>query len=226
VNTTTTASCDFRTGIHHRRLLTPSGRLNFLAHLWLADQTGTSLAGAVLGDWVRGRLPAHYPADLRLGISLHRHVDVTTDAHPVIVSLKSRFIQGQRRYAGILLDLLTDHLLAQNWVGFSAETLPQFARRGAIEIEAHASWFDEAGGYAPPAHEFERLLLSYVATAGLDRAIQRTAQRLRRPEGLIATAENWREHAQTLEPYMAGLLKDVRASAAAFVTQAASGRGP
>ena len=56
--------------------------MNFLAHLWLAERTGTSLAGAVLGDVVRGADLSAYPPALALGIQLHRRVDATTDRHP------------------------------------------------------------------------------------------------------------------------------------------------
>ena len=38
--------------------------MNFLAHLWLAERTGTSLAGAVLGDVVRGADLSAYPLAL------------------------------------------------------------------------------------------------------------------------------------------------------------------
>ena len=194
--------------------------VNFLAHLWLADQSATSPAGAVLGDWVHGRVPAHYPPELQLGVALHRHIDVTTDAHPVMVSTRARFAQGQRRYAGILLDLLADHLLARGWSEFSAEPLAEFAQRSAQAIGDHAQWFLEAGGFAPSAAEFRGLLLSYVSAEGLDRAIRRTAQRLRKPEGLITATQNWPAHALELEPHLSELLMALRDAAQRFARDA------
>jgi len=196
--------------------------VNFLAHLWLADQSETSLAGAVLGDWVHGRLPDHYPPELRLGIALHRHIDVTTDAHAVMVSAREQYAQGSRRYAGILLDLLADHALARRWDEFSSESLAEFARRSARAIGSHAQWFLEAGGFAPSEAEFRNLLLSYATTEGLNRAIQRTAQRLRKPEGLLATAHDWPSRLHHLEPRLPELLMDLRKAATAFASRAAS----
>ena len=191
--------------------------MNFLAHLWLADQSETSLAGAVLGDWVHGRVPEHYPHELRLGIALHRHIDVTTDAHAVMVSAREQFAQGSRRYAGILLDLLADHALAQRWNEFGTEPLAEFARRGAQAVSDHAPWFRESGGFAPSAAEFRTLLLSYSTAAGLDHAIHRTAQRLRKPEGLLAAAHNWPSRLRDLEPRLPELLMDLREAARRFV---------
>lgn len=190
--------------------------MNFLAHLWLADQSETSLAGAVLGDWVHGRVPEHYPHELRLGIALHRHIDVTTDAHAVMVSAREPFAQGQRRYAGILLDLIADHALTQRWNEFSTEPLAEFAQRGAQAVGHHARWFAEAGDFAPAATEFKNLLLSYATTEGMDRAIQRTAQRLRKPEGLLAAARDWPSRMRALNLRLPELLMDLREAAMTF----------
>ena len=193
--------------------------MNFLAHLWLADQSETSFAGAVLGDWVHGRVPEHYPPELRLGIALHRHIDVTTDAHAVMVSARETFAQGSRRYAGILLDLLADYALARRWDEFSGESLADFARRGAQAIGNHAQWFLEAGGFAPSEIEFKNLLLSYATAEGLDRAIQRTAQRLRKPEGLLAAADDWPSRMPHLEARLPELLMDLREAARRFARE-------
>ncbi len=194
--------------------------LNFLAHLWLADQTTTSLAGAVLGDWLHGRIPDHYPPELRLGVALHRRVDVMTDSHPAIAEARTRFAAGERRYAGILLDIVTDHLLVQSWNRFSDESLDGFTERCGREIELHARWFDAAGGYAPSASEFQRMLLSYGGSDGVEHALRRTAQRLRKPEGLLDASDNWAAHARDLEPRLEELLGDLNAAALAFVRDA------
>ena len=193
--------------------------MNFLAHLWLADRTGTSPAGAILGDWVRGRVPPKYPEELRVGIALHRRVDTLTDAHPVIAIARSRFPAGPRRYAGIVLDLITDHLLARRWSEFSTEPLEIFTHRGARDVEDHSRWFADAGGFAPSAAEFERLLLSYASADGIDHAIRRTSRRLRKPEGLLAAAQDWQPHAAALDAKLADLLNDVSAAANLFTAE-------
>jgi len=191
--------------------------MNFLAHLWLADQTTTSLAGAVLGDWLHGRVPEHLPPEIRLGVSLHRRVDVMTDAHPAIVATRTQFPHGDRRYAGIVLDVVTDHLLWNRWDEFSDEKLPDFCARCGADVQANARWFDEAGGFAPTAREFELLLLSYGSAGGIRHALHRIADRMRKPEGLIAASERWPEHAELLAPRLDELLGDLSAAALAFV---------
>ena len=88
--------------------------MNFLAHLWLTDRAGLPLAGAILGDILRGALPADMPEPLARSVMLHRHVDAHTDRHPRVVAAREHFAPGARRYAGILLDVLFDHVLAQD----------------------------------------------------------------------------------------------------------------
>ena len=101
--------------------------MNFLAHLWLAERAALPLAGAVLGDVVRGRLDGRLPPLLERSIALHRRIDVVTDAHPLVIQARARFENGQRRYAGIVLDVLHDHALALAWPA-QLETLDAFAR--------------------------------------------------------------------------------------------------
>ena len=172
--------------------LAPALPTNFLAHLWLADRTQTSLAGSVLGDVVRGSELSAYPDDIAHGIRLHRRVDAATDRHPLVVQARERFDPAHRRYAGIVLDLAADHALAARWEQESSqESLRDFTHRCGRAIAQAAPWFLLGGGRAPTAEGFTELLRSYASEAGIDRAIARTAQRLREPSRLIEAGRGW-----------------------------------
>lgn len=180
--------------------------MNFLAHLWLADQTQTSLAGSVLGDVVRGADLSAYPDDIALGIRLHRRVDAATDRHPLIRGLREQFAQGERRYAGIVLDLAADHALAQLWPQFHAEPLDAFAQRCGLALADAGDWFERGGGWRPTSSGFAELLRSYSRDEGIERALRRTSTRLRDPQGLIDAGRSWSESAKALQPDLAQLL--------------------
>lgn len=184
--------------------------MNFLAHLWLADQSRTSLAGSVLGDVVHGPDLSGYPADIAEGVRLHRRIDAATDRHPRIVALRESYPDGARRYAGILLDLVADYVLIQQWPLHSTEPLDAFCRRCGLAIEAATPWFLLGGGHGSTAAQFARLLESYGEVAGIDRAIRRTSERLRKPELLVKAAENWMASAVALQPHLGELLGDLR----------------
>jgi acyl carrier protein phosphodiesterase len=183
--------------------------MNFLAHLWLADRTGTSLAGAVLGDLVRGSDLSAYPADVALGVRLHRRIDAATDRHVLVAQARDRFPPGNRRYAGIVLDLACDHLLARAWSQFHSEPLADFSARCGQALAAAGGWFEQAGARVPDAGGFAALLRSYAEPAGLERAIQRTSTRLRQGEPLIAAGQQWPLALPVLEPGLPRLLADL-----------------
>lgn len=183
--------------------------MNFLAHLWLAERTGTSLAGSVLGDVVRGTDLSAYPPAIALGIRLHRRVDARTDHHPLIAERRTGFAPGSRRYAGIVLDLACDHALALDWQHHSEDSLDAFCQRAGAAIEDASHWFRLAGGRSSRADSFATLLRSYQHADGIDLALQRIATRMRQPEALLLAAGDWRQHARQLQPQLPLLLDDL-----------------
>src|SRR5690349_525213 len=102
------------------------------------------------------------PAPLARSVMLHRHVDAHTDRHPRVVAAREGFAPGARRYAGIVLDLLYDHVLAGEWAAHAAQPLAQFADRAGVEVAQGRPWFEHAGDTAPDPARFSALLQSYA----------------------------------------------------------------
>jgi acyl carrier protein phosphodiesterase len=190
--------------------------MNFLAHLWLTEAARLPLAGAVLGDVVRGRLEHRFPEPLERSIRWHRRVDALTDRHPRVVATRERFAPGARRYAGIVLDLMYDHALARGWAGYSDEPLEHFTARAAASVAAEAAVFAAQGCAAPTAAGLRQLLLSYRETAGIERAVRRVAARLREPQRLLEAAHGWQLHQQATAASLPELLQALRAEAQEF----------
>ncbi|XOV81232.1 MAG: ACP phosphodiesterase [Aestuariibacter sp.] len=90
--------------------------MNYLAHLHLANLTDTSLLGAFLGDFVKGKGYQAWPENVAQGIILHRKIDTYTDAHPENQVMRSHFPKHLRRMAGVVMDIYYDHLLAKQLV--------------------------------------------------------------------------------------------------------------
>lgn len=101
--------------------------MNYLAHIYLADTSNTSLVGNFLGDFVKGNLKEQYPEQIMFGIKLHRKIDAFTDAHPIVLKSKRRLPQTFRRFTGIVIDILYDHFLAKHWKQFHTIPLQQFS---------------------------------------------------------------------------------------------------
>ncbi|MDR3418741.1 MAG: ACP phosphodiesterase [Nevskia sp.] len=193
--------------------------MNYLAHLWLTEQAGLPLAGAVLGDMVHGRLDGHFPRELERSIRLHRRVDVVTDAHPLVAAARTRFGPGARRYAGIVLDVVYDHCLARDWQRYHPQSLAEFARAAATAVCAEREGFVLAGRGAPSSWRMHRLLRSYANPRGIDLAQRRTARWLKKPEGLIEAGRDWREHAAAATDDLPQLLEDLGTAARRFAEE-------
>lgn len=111
--------------------------MNHLAHALLAGDDDDCMLGSLLGDFVHGPVPRDLRDRVELGIRLHRAVDVFTDSHPIVAELRGHFVAPFRRYAGILLDVWFDHLLARDFSRFSATPLNVFSDRVIALLQRH-----------------------------------------------------------------------------------------
>ena len=112
--------------------------MNHLAHALLAAPDEDLVFGSLIGDFVRGAVDRALPAGVRDGVALHRAVDAYTDAHAVVAAARALFAAPYRRYAGVLLDVWFDHLLARAWPRFGIGDLDDFSLgvRGLLERRA------------------------------------------------------------------------------------------
>jgi len=157
--------------------------MNYLAHLYLAERSGTSAAGNFLGDFVKGRPEDRYSSELAVGIRLHRRIDTLTDAHPGVRHARRLMPRPHRRYAGILLDMWFDHVLAREWPRWHPTPLPAFAAASASRI-ADAWPATDAPFPASQLDNLAGLLCSYRRAAGIERGLRRIGARLRRAQAL------------------------------------------
>jgi len=155
--------------------------MNWLAHMYLARHSDAAMLGALLGDFAFGSSGLErFGAEEHREVLLHRQVDRYTDTHPVVTALRAAFPEGQRRYAGIALDVYFDHLLARDWPRWSDLPLDAFtARAYAILQRRHDELPARLQAIAPSIRTHD-WLGSYAQRASVDRAITRIATRLSR----------------------------------------------
>jgi acyl carrier protein phosphodiesterase len=155
--------------------------MNYLAHAWLARHSDEAILGALLGDFVFGRLAlADWPDAVRREIVVHRRIDRYTDAHPDVVAARAMFPDGLRRYAGIALDVHFDHLLARDWQRWDGGSLGEFAARVyRVLRDRHDALPPRLEAIAPrmAAHDW---LGSYRQRGSVDGVVRGIATRLSR----------------------------------------------
>lgn len=157
--------------------------MNYLAHLQLSDVTSTSAIGNLLGDFVKGPV-AELPYDyaIKVGVQLHRKVDVFTDKHAYVASLKKE-LGPWRRYAGIILDVLFDHQLALNFERIHSISLANFSKQTYLRLELDQQ-YPERFHRVVNGMKAGDWLTGYQSKENIHRALQGIGQRLRKPVDL------------------------------------------
>lgn len=107
--------------------------MNYLAHLFLAGTNDGIILGNLLEDFVTGAIENEtnksLPYDVKLGLSMHRHIDTFTDSSKVVKECKALFYPKFGKYSPIIIDVLFDHFLVKNWEIFTEEPFEQFRPR-------------------------------------------------------------------------------------------------
>lgn len=174
--------------------------VNFLAHLFLARHSDDAMLGAMLGDFVGTAGLHRYGPEVQREILLHRKIDSYTDRHPEVLEAKRHFPEGRRRYAGILLDVYFDHLLARDWARFHGGDLDAFTRHfyGVLLAQIHV--LPPRLQRIAPNMAANDWLGSYRNRDVIDRAVTGIATRLsRNSEKLIECLPILRRHEADVE---------------------------
>jgi acyl carrier protein phosphodiesterase len=158
--------------------------MNYLAHLYLAEDSPESLLGNLLGDFVKGSAINGYSEAIKRGIILHRKIDAYTDAHPVAIASKQSIGAINKRYAGIIIDIFYDHFLASQWDKYSCVPLESFAEKIYQVLEDYQEILPAALQRATPKIVAGNWLVSYANIDYIDVVLNRTSKRIKRQNSL------------------------------------------
>lgn len=174
--------------------------MNFLAHLYLARHSDDAMLGALLGDFVGTATLEQYEAEVQLEVRMHRRIDSYTDRHPEVLQAKRHFPEGRRRYAGILLDVYFDHLLARDWHRHHDGDLDTFTRHFYGVLLARLPRLPPKLQRIAPSMAANDWLGSYRHREVVDRAVTGIATRLsRKGERLVDCLPILRNHEPDIE---------------------------
>ncbi len=154
--------------------------MNWLAHLFLAESDPEVCLGNLLGDLVKGKQREALNLKMQRGISCHQAIDIFTDRHPLVKRSKQRIDPQYRRFAGILVDVFYDYILATNWQDYSDIPLTTFT------LSIYTSWSDYLTSLPTyPQGVIRRLIAedwlgSYVSLTGIENTLARISWKLNR----------------------------------------------
>ncbi len=173
--------------------------MNYLAHLYLAEDSADSIIGNLLGDFVKGRLDDRYREGIVKGITTHRKVDSFTDSHELILSSKRLISAERRRFSGIIVDLGFDHFLARNWSEYSSVDLGVFTKKIYDLLKDHENLLPDGLKSVVDRMVEEDWLGSYKELEGVGKALDRIARRFKRENNLTGAVEELVKNYKKLE---------------------------
>ena len=166
--------------------------MNFLAHALLAGDAAPDRIGGLLGDFVKGLLPAGLPPDLASGVALHRAIDSFADRHPAFIASRARVSPLRRRVSGVLVDLFYDHLLARDWSGHASGSLEDYTAQIYAALDEFSVHLPEKANEVVARMREYDWLTSYRRVEAVGEAIDRMAvYRLRRANPLAGGIEEF-----------------------------------
>ncbi|MBI5889644.1 MAG: DUF479 domain-containing protein [Nitrosomonadales bacterium] len=196
--------------------------MNFLAHALLAGDTPALIVGGVVGDWIKGTLPGALPGDLAQGVALHRAIDHFAETHPAFNRSRSRVSPERRRYAGVLVDVFYDHLLARNWAAIHSQPLDEYCEAVYGLIRERLNELPASAHPALLLMAKEDWLTSYAQIDGIADVLARMSRRARQPNPLMHGEQEFLADADGF----AGDFDEWLADTGEFCRQWGSGRSP
>lgn len=164
--------------------------MNYLAHLYLAEDSPESLVGNFLGDFVKGQAINLYSDAIQKGIKLHRKVDSYTDSHPIFLKSKRLISNLNKRYAGIIIDVFYDHFLAKNWSHYSGVPLNEYAAKVYRVLQENQGILPDSLRTILPYLIADNRLVSYAEIPGISFTLKRISLRLKRENSLDRAIED------------------------------------
>jgi len=163
--------------------------VNFLAHLLLGGHDSESMAGSILGDFVRGGIEDRFPPAIEDAIRLHREIDDFTDHNLHWMQSRSRLSEPRRRYAGVIVDVFYDHLLCRRWDELAEAPLDRFIARSYRALARHLQHYDGKGREVVGWLIEEDWLSRYPSCEGLARTFVGLSRRTARSGVMLGSEE-------------------------------------
>ena len=192
--------------------------MNFLAHALLAGESPALVVGGVVGDWIKGPLPAGLPEDLARGVALHRAIDSFAETHPAFCASRARMSPARRRYAGVLVDIFYDHLLARDWARYRADELGGYCAGVYRQIADRRHHLPASAHHALELMAREDWLQSYGGLEGIADVLARMARRARQPNPLAGGEADFVAAAEGFERDFRDWLPDAQHFVADWLT--------
>ena len=163
--------------------------MNFLAHIYLSGSDELIRLGNFSGDYVKGTDFSSFPEKVIIGLKMHRTIDSLADSHSAFLESKKRLIPVYGRYAGVVVDIFYDHILASTWENYSATPLVPYTRAFYFSMVRNYYHLPKEVKYFLPFVIQSGRLSSYATTEGISEALTIMSRRTSLPNRTHAAIE-------------------------------------
>lgn len=171
-----------------------------------------SRIGNLLGDFVHGSISG-FPPRVAAGIRMHRAVDAFTDSHPSVGSSR-RLLSGRfRHHSRIIVDVLYDHLLIDNWDQYESRPLDEFAEEIYALLKQRRETVSGPLRDAIPHMVRNRWLTRNRDLQGVEHSLRFLSERMRRPVRMEEATREFVDHEQEFREDFDRFFPEVRAFA-------------
>ena len=174
--------------------------MNYLAHLFFAEDTSESRVGNLMVDFVRGPVQRQpYSDEIMRAMRRHVAVDRFTDEHKVVHASKSLISRSRRRFAGIIVDVCYDHFLANHWSDFSKMELSVFVERNYESFRNYRGQLPSAMSRTISRMIEHDWLQGYQELSVIGRTLDGLSTRIRKPNTLVGSLEELKDNYGEME---------------------------
>ena len=170
-----------------------------MAHSFLSkDHHDEVLLGNFFGDSFKGMIHKVEPKQVRLGVRLHRSIDLYTDSHENVLAAIRIFRGQQGMFSPVVVDMVFDHLLAKNWEKWADDQLYEFTESVFSRIARNEHLIPPRGQIFYPHMSTHNWMLHYAKAEGLHRALAGLDRRVRHDSNMAASLSVFNENEEDL----------------------------
>jgi acyl carrier protein phosphodiesterase len=147
------------------------------------------LLGNFMADFISNRQVANLSPGIQSGVTLHRMIDSFTDNHLVVRKGTKRLRPAHGKYAPVVIDIIYDFILANNWNRYSSKSLEVFSIECYEILNRRLSDLPYKLARRVPLMIADDFLLKYRSFSGLERALSSMDRRTKFPSNFIAASK-------------------------------------
>ncbi len=184
--------------------------MNLWAHMVLGYPNPEHQTGQFLGDFCRGPVEdLPFSPGVLHGIRSHRKVDAIGDQHAFTREAKSFLPPEERRYGGLVLDLLCDWLLHENWEQVCQENKLEVIDSCEVVLNGDRNTWPRSANHLARLVLDHDLLHAYGQLSEIRYAVGRMGTRLRRPVDLHPLLDKFIREERWLHTHFPSYFRDL-----------------